>query len=203
MKVVILSNYQKSKNAPVSSMLILNSKPIIYYVISHFLKSGYDDFILTIPKGNSSIKEYLIKIASAENGYVIDERNVYFEKISKKFRILILERECDEDLARTLEFASKYIGENAFIFTYGDILPCVDIEKTVKFHKENGNVATVSAYQLPSLERWINPGTIVFENEALDYIDKNDRSFERDTLVKIAEDGELGICPIDVKTRAI
>ena len=45
--------------------------------------------------------------------------------------------------------------------------------------------------------------TIVFENEALDYIDKNDRSFERDTLVKIAEDGELGICPIEVKIRAI
>ncbi|MBQ8163214.1 MAG: hypothetical protein IJZ93_02465 [Clostridia bacterium] len=197
MKVVILSNKQKTQNGIEASMLRINGKPILYYVITHFLKSGYDDFIMTVPKGESRIKEYLNILADTQNGYILDEKNVYFEKIAKKFRIQTVERECNEDTSKTLDFISKYIGENAFIFTYGDILPCIDVEKTVEFHKESGNVATISAYQLPSLQRWINTGTMIFENEALDYIDKKDRSFEQDTLKRIAEDGEIGICKIN------
>lgn len=192
MKVVIISN-KTSMHGMLSPMLEINKRPIIYYAIVHFIENGYNDIILTVPDNDSKIREYLKALAISRGIMLIEERDLYFEKEESTARILLVNRKHNEDTSKTLEFVSKYIGENAFIFTYGDILPSADIEKTLKFHRENGNIATICAYQAFNSDKFVNLGTIILENEALDYIDENDSDFERDSLSKIAEDAELEI----------
>lgn len=192
MKVVIIAN-QSSKHGILTPMLEINEKPILYYVLTHFLKEGYDDIILTVPRKNSSVLEYLKKLTIYEKLYIVEENNPYFEKEEKRARVLVLERNDDEKTSKTLDFISKYIGENAFIFTYGDVLPTIDVEKTLQFHRESSKIATICAYQPYGSEKWINLGVMILENEALDYIKENDESFEKNALRRIAEDDELSI----------
>jgi glucose-1-phosphate cytidylyltransferase len=192
MKVVILSN-KTSMHGKLSPMLEINKNPIIYYVVLHFIENGYNDIILTVPDNDSKIREYLKELSISRGIMLIDEQNLYFEKEESTARILLVNRNYNEETAKTLEFVSKYIGESAFVFTYGDILPSVDIEKTLKFHRESGNIATICAYQAFNSDGFVNLGTIILENEALDYISESDSDFERDSLPKIAEDAELEI----------
>jgi glucose-1-phosphate cytidylyltransferase len=45
--------------------------------------------------------------------------------------------------------ASYVRDDEAFCFTYGDGVADVDISKQIEFHKQHGNLATVTAVQPP------------------------------------------------------
>jgi NDP-sugar pyrophosphorylase family protein len=109
MKVVIISN-KTSMHGMLSPMLEINKRPIIYYVIVHFSENGYNDIILTVPDNDSKIREYLKALAISRGIMLIEEQNLYFEKEESTARILLVNRNYNEETAKTLEFVSKYIG---------------------------------------------------------------------------------------------
>ena len=102
--------------------------------------------------------------------------------------------------------------EESFCFTYGDGLANVNITELVKFHKNQGKLATVTAVQPPGrygaldiqnhqvlqfIEKpkgdggWINGGFFVLSPKCIDYIDNDQSSWEGQPLVTIAKQGEL------------
>ena len=110
----------------------------------------------------------------------------------------------------------EYIGNEAFLLTYGDGVSNVNIKDLVKFHKKNGAKLTVTAYQpqgkFGSLNisndnkvesftekpagdnMWINAGYFVCEPEVFDYITHGDETiFEKDPLENLSKDDTLEI----------
>ncbi len=98
------------------------------------------------------------------------------------------------------------------MLTYGDGLSNVNINKLVKFHKNHGKLATVTAVRPTarfgelslngnivkkfeekpqSSEGWINGGFFVLEPEVFDYIDGDQTILEKEPLERIALDGQL------------
>ena len=96
--------------------------------------------------------------------------------------------------------------------TYGDGVANVDIGALVRFHREHGRLATVTAVspvaRFGSLQLdgdrvsqfaekpragdgWINGGFFVFEPKVLDYIDADDTPLEGEPLERLARDGQL------------
>ena len=97
--------------------------------------------------------------------------------------------------------------------TYGDCVSDVDIGELVSFHREKGAVATVTAVQPPGRygvlaladgvriaaffekpdgERgWINGGFFVLEPSALDAIDGDESTWEREPLERLAVGGDV------------
>ena len=107
----------------------------------------------------------------------------------------------------------NYLGEEPFMLTYGDGVADVDIRALLKFHREHGQMATITSVQpggrfgtLDILEDgtitnfrekkkddggWINAGFMVLEPEIMDLIDGDDTVFEKKPLEEAARRGQL------------
>jgi glucose-1-phosphate cytidylyltransferase len=98
------------------------------------------------------------------------------------------------------------------MLTYGDGVCNVDLEKLLKFHRDHGRLATVTAVRPPARfgglvfsgdlvtefiekpqigEGWINGGFMVFEPGVFNYLESDDSSLEVDALEKLAIDKQL------------
>tara|TARA_B100000161_G_C33425095_1_gene357398 strand:- start:340 stop:744 length:405 start_codon:yes stop_codon:yes gene_type:complete len=97
--------------------------------------------------------------------------------------------------------------------TYGDGVSNVNIKELLKFHKEHGKLATITAVRPPARfggiildneklvkkfiekpsagEGWINGGFMVFEPEVLGLIKKPDSSLESDVLEELSKQKQL------------
>lgn len=108
----------------------------------------------------------------------------------------------------------EYLGDETFLMTYGDGVCDVDIAQLVKFHKEYGKTATLTAVYLEQrfgvLEitrkdrivrafreksqvdgSQINAGYMVLEPKIFDYLKDDQTVFERETIQQLVADGEL------------
>jgi glucose-1-phosphate cytidylyltransferase len=109
-----------------------------------------------------------------------------------------------------------YLNDQAFCFTYGDGVADIDINALMKFHQEQGKLATLTAVQPPGRYgalgfdpnnsdsvvafqekpegdgAWINGGFFVLEPKVIDYIREGDKTtWERAPLDNLANDGQL------------
>jgi glucose-1-phosphate cytidylyltransferase len=109
--------------------------------------------------------------------------------------------------------AAPFIGRQSFCMTYGDGVASLDVRKLVAFHNSHGRLATVTAVPMPGRfgildiddeERvirfhekpegemsWINGGFFVLEPGIIDYIERDETSWERQPLERLAADGQL------------
>ena len=107
----------------------------------------------------------------------------------------------------------KYVGNEAFLMTYGDGVCDVEIDKLVAFHKSHGKLATLTAVKLAqekgilniaednSVRAFreknaldgspINAGYMVLEPEVFDYIEGDSTNFEKGPLTRLANEGQL------------
>jgi len=106
----------------------------------------------------------------------------------------------------------EYIGNEAFLLTYGDGLSDIDITALVNFHKSHGKMVTISAVHPAArfgeldiindkvvsfkekpqvMQGWINGGYFVIEPSFFDFIDGDSTILEKTPLEKAAEMGEL------------
>jgi glucose-1-phosphate cytidylyltransferase len=99
-----------------------------------------------------------------------------------------------------------------FMVTYGDGVSDVDLGALLRFHREQGRVATLTAVRPPARfgglsfdgervarftekpqigEGWINGGFLVCEPAVFRYLDDDRTSLEADAMERLAADGEL------------
>ena len=211
MKVVILaggfgtrlSEYTQSIPKP---MVKIGPYPLIIHIMSHYIKFGFNDFI----------------IAAGYKSYIVKRYFKNFKKQGEEFKSKINGKNCKINICDTglktltggrLRRVSKYInkGEN-FMFTYGDGVSNVNIKKLIKFHKKNKKMITVTAVRPPARfgeitiknkrvdtfkekpqvkEGWINGGFFVANHEFFKFI-KNDRTIlENEPLEKATKVNQL------------
>jgi glucose-1-phosphate cytidylyltransferase len=100
------------------------------------------------------------------------------------------------------------------MMTYGDGVANVNIADLLRFHRDHGKLATITAVQPPGRfgaiafdgdgdivqnfqekpkgdGAWINGGFFVLEPQALDYITGDDILWEKQPLAELSRDGQL------------
>jgi glucose-1-phosphate cytidylyltransferase len=112
-----------------------------------------------------------------------------------------------------LKRIKKYTNREPFIMTYGDGLADLNIQELLKFHREKGRLATVTAVKPParfgaleiddsgivnsfaekfdSSSNWINGGFFVLEQGIFDFIEGDSTVWEKDPLVQLTNKNEL------------
>lgn len=107
----------------------------------------------------------------------------------------------------------SYIGGKPFLMTYGDGVCDVNIKELVEFHKSHGKIATLTAVMLEQQKGVldiggdnavhsfreksandsapINAGYMVLNPDIFNYIKGDETVFERESLVKLANNGQL------------
>ncbi len=198
MKVVILagglgtrlSEYTRSIPKP---MIDIKGKPMIYYIMKHYSKYGFNEFYLAI-------------------GYKKEVIKRYFKNNDFGWKINLIDTGNKTMTGGRLKRLTKYLNKEKFFLTYGDGISNVNLEKLLKFHKKNKKLVTLTAVRPPARfgavklkgnlvkyfkekskldEGWINGGFFVMEPNFLKYI-KDDKTFlERGPLEKMFKKKQL------------
>lgn len=197
-------------------MIEIGGKPILWHIMKIYSAHGINDFIICCGYRGYLIKEYFAN-------YFLHMSNVTFDMLENKmevhqknaepWKVTLLDTGEDTFTGGRLKKASEYLlGEESFCFTYGDGLADIDVSASIKFHKQHGLLATVTAVQPPArygslglsgnivtefLEKpigesgLINGGFFVLSPKCLDLIDGDMTSWEGEPLLRLVKSQQL------------
>jgi len=161
------------------------------------------------------IKEYFANYFLHMSDVTFDMQNncmEVHEKYVEPWRVTLVDTGENTLTGGRLKRVQEYIGAESFCFTYGDGVSDIDIGALIKFHKQHGNKATVTAIQPPgrygalnidnstvsSFQEkpagdgaWINGGFFVLEPSVLELIEGDQTSWESTPLIKLAAENGL------------
>lgn len=197
-------------------MIEVGGKPILWHIMKMYSKHGVNDFIICCGYKGYVIKEYFANYFLHMSDVTFDMQDNRMEVHQKKaepWRVTLVDTGDETLTGGRLKRVAAYIqGETAFCFTYGDGVSDIDISGTIKFHREHGRLATVTAVLPPgrygALEcvdgqvtgftekprgdgGLINGGFFVLSPKCLELIDGDASSWEGAPLTELAKMGQM------------
>ncbi len=196
MKVIILCGGKGTRSYPFTEyfpkvMMPISGTPILVHLMRIFAEQGFTDFILAAGHRKEILTDYFHGRFSEWNVQIVDTGE-------------------DSDTGERVRRCAMH-APGAFMATYGDGLGDVDLHALLRFHRQQGGLATVTTVPLRSqygtvvfgdnrqvnrfIEKpviedcWINAGFFVFEKEALDHW--QGQNLETDVLPRLADKGLL------------
>ncbi len=219
-KVVILAGGLGTRIAEESDvkpkpMIEIGGKPLIHYIMEHYAKFGFKDFIICVGYKGEMIREYFndLKYRSSKSLYDFTENESAKSYANpNNWTISIIDTGLDTFTGGRLKRVSHLLGDT-FFMTYGDGVSTVNIEKQLAFHKSHDKLATILAVHPPSRfavlkidsnnkvvrfrEKpksevgWVNGGFFILQNKVIELIADDNTIWERTPLEQLTEDGEL------------
>ncbi|MCV2401644.1 glucose-1-phosphate cytidylyltransferase [Marinomonas sp. C2222] len=221
MKAVILAGGLGTRLSEETStrpkpMVEVGGKPILWHIMKMYSSHGINDFIICCGYKGYVIKEYFANYFLHQSDVTFSMKDNYMkvhEKRAEPWTVTLVDTGDSSMTGGRLHRVAEYIkDEEAFCFTYGDGVSDVDIAETIRFHKEHGKQATLTATYPPGrfgaldmkngLVRsfkekpqgdgaMINGGFFVLSPRVLELIDGDDSTWEQEPLMTLAEQGDL------------
>ena len=222
MKAIILAGGLGTRLAEETSarpkpMVEIGGKPILWHIMKIYAQHGVTDFIICLGYKGYMIKEYFFNYALHMSDMTIDLRNgttQVHRNSSEDWRISLIDTGETTMTGGRLRQAMQYLGDDEdFCLTYGDGVSDCDIGEAIRFHKEHGRLATVTAVRPASrfgqldldgtevrafVEKpvdeggWINGGFFVLNRKIEPLLGTSDSCvWEQEPLQQLAQLGEL------------
>ena len=222
MKVVILAGgygtriSEESQNKP-KPMIDLGGYPILWHIMKIYSHYGFNDFIICAGYKQYAIKEYFANYFLHNSDVTFDfaaENKMTVHSIhTEPWKVTIVDTGLNTMTGGRVKRVKDFIGDETFMLTYGDGVADVDIDKLVRFHKEQGHIATITAVSVGQRfgclgieedltissfreksdmdSSKINAGFMVLEPKIFDYIEGDSTVFEKTPLEAVASMNEL------------
>ncbi len=221
MKTVILAGGFGTRIAEYTTripkpMVEIGEHPILWHIMNWYAKHGHDDFIIALGYKATVIKEYFLNYYALNNDFEVNLETgeiSYINKNSRKWKVTLVDTGINTMTGGRIKRLQNIIGNETFMVTYGDGLSNIDINRLIKFHKDSGKIATLSAVyptarfgeldidkkncvnsfqEKPQLETGrINGGFFVLKPEIFEYLDGDSTIFEREPMEKLVEVNQL------------
>jgi glucose-1-phosphate cytidylyltransferase len=198
-------------------MVEIGGRPILWHIMKIFAAQGVTDFVVCCGYKGYYIKEYFANYylhASNVTFDLADNRMEVLQSEAEPWRVTLMDTGQNSGTGGRLLRVRELIGDETFLMTYGDGVADVDINALLAFHREQGNLATLTAVQPPGrfgafrLSRdatriehfrekpkgdgaWVNGGFFALEPGVLDYIEHEGIFWEAEPLSNLAEAGQL------------
>ncbi len=193
----------------------IGEKPMIWHIMKIYSHYGFNDFILCVGYKGYMIKQYFMEMFWRNNDFTLNLSKAasirYHTQGDENWKITIVDTGQETLTGGRLKKVQKYIDGDTFLFTYGDGLSDLNLNRLFAFHNAKGKLATltgvhpispfgvmdvkndeVTAFrEKPVLEDMINGGFMVLDKKVFDYIPDADCSFEQEPLRSLAADNEL------------
>jgi glucose-1-phosphate cytidylyltransferase len=208
-----LSEETGSKPKP---MVSIGSMPIIWHIMKIYSSHGVNDFIICCGYKGYLIKEYFSNyfLHMSDVTLNIKENKIDIHNTkSEPWTVTLVDTGDETMTGGRLKRVREYIkNEEFFCFTYGDGLSNVNITALIKYHKDHGKLATLTAVQPPGKfgalnisnnsvnnfnekpsgdGSWVNGGYFILSPKVIDTIDNDLTAWENEPLKSLAKDGEL------------
>ena len=222
MKVVILAGGYGTRISEESylkpkPMIEIGDKPILWHIMKEYSHYGFNEFIICCGYKQHVIKEwfanYYLYNSDITFDFTRENAMEVHSNVAEPWKVTLVDTGLDTMTGGRVKRIQRYIGDEPFLLTYGDGVSDVNIAELVKFHKEQGKLATLTAVNVDqrfgvldiSEENTItsfreknqgdgsriNAGYMVLEPQIFDYIEGDETVFEKEPLEKVAEQGQL------------
>lgn len=200
-------------------MIEIGGKPILWHIMNIYSAHGINEFIIAAGYKAEAIKEYFLNFYAINNDITINLSNgktvVHDGNQSnwKNWKVHVIDTGMHTQTGGRLKRLKSWFDQNdTFMFTYGDGVADIDINRLLSFHHAHGKLATVTTVRSPArfgrigfdgdsisefyekpeaAEGWINGGYFVLNPKAIEYIDNDESIWERAPIEKLARDGHL------------
>jgi glucose-1-phosphate cytidylyltransferase len=222
MKVVILAGGLGSRLSEETvtrpkPMVEIGGNPILWHIMMIYSHYGFNDFIICLGYKGYYIKEYFANYVMHRSDLVIDlaKRETTYLRSSEypPWRVTLVDTGSMTQTGGRLKRIANFLpADEPFCMTYGDGLADINLPELVRFHRENGLEATLTAVPPPGrfgatvldghrVTRFtekpagdgglINGGFFVLEPTVLNRIDDDMSIWERQPLESLAADRQL------------
>lgn len=220
MKVVVLAGGMGTRLSEETiykpkPMVEIGGRPILWHIMKMYDYYGFRDFVIALGYKSEVIKDYFINYHNINQDLTVDVSTgkVKYHTYEKdEWKVSLIDTGLLTQTGGRIKRVKPYIGDQTFMFTYGDGVANVDLRKVIAFHREHKKLATVTAVRPPARfgslmlngnrvtafmeksvlgEGWINGGFFVLEPQVMDYISGDETLWEREPLERLAADGQL------------
>ncbi len=223
MKAVILAGGKGTRiveetNFKPKPMIEIGGMPIIWHIMKGFSIYGIDEFVICAGYMQHVLKQWFVDYFTNSSDVTFDYRGgkeeITIDKTrAEQWKVSIVDTGIDTMTGGRIKRIQKYIGNEAFLMTYGDAVCDVNVTDLIEFHKKQHKIATLTAVlqdqskgvlniggncAVQSFREKniydatpINAGYMVLEPEIFDYIEGDETIFEQEPLERLAKEGEL------------
>ena len=198
-------------------MIEIGGMPILWHIMKEYSHYGFNEFIICAGYKQQMIKEwfadYFLNTSDVTFDFTQGNKTIVHNRHAEPWKVTVVDTGLNTMTGGRIKRIQPYIGNERFLMTYGDGVCDVDIAKLVEFHKNHGKIATLTAVMLEQQKGVldiggdnavksfrekshmdgapINAGYMVLEPKIFEYIEGDDTVFERDSLERVAAEGEL------------
>lgn len=198
-------------------MVEIGDFPILWHVMKLYSAHNINEFIICCGYKASVIKKFFSNYFLYHSNITLHLRSNHIDIHDNQvepWTITIIDTGDNTGKGGRLLRVADYIGDETFCLTYGDGVSDLNVTDSIKFHQEQGALATLTAVQSPGRfgsftlskkqakissfkekpkvdNAWINGGFFVVEPGALSYIAGDDTEWEAEPLEQLATEGKL------------
>ncbi len=196
-------------------MVEIGGHPLLWHLLHFYAGFGHREFLIAAGYKSAVIKDYFYHFDVRENDLFVnlsDGTHRLVRTSPPDWEVGVIDTGTDTMTGGRLARLRRYLSDETFMVTYGDGLSDVDVTALLRFHRQQGRLATVTAVRPPARfghleldgdrvatfaekpqtgDGWINGGFFVFEPGVFNYIAGDETKLEAHTLEQIAADGQL------------
>jgi glucose-1-phosphate cytidylyltransferase len=196
-------------------MVEIGGRPILWHIMMHYARHGYDEFAIALGYKGEHIKKYFVDFCSIESDLTVKVATGDIMRHGNghpQWTVDLIDTGNGTNTGGRIKRLASQIGNETFMLTWGDGVSNVDLDKLLKFHRSHGKLATVTAVRPPArfghmvfdgdrvlefsekpqaAEGWINGAFFVLEPQVFDYIGGDDTQWEKEPMERLAEEGQL------------
>jgi glucose-1-phosphate cytidylyltransferase len=220
MKVVILAGGLGTRLAEETDlrpkpMVEVGERPILWHIMKIYGAQGFTEMVVATGYKGLTISRYFADECTMSSSMTADLATGRIDRLGRDhepWRVHVVDTGGRTNTGGRLKRLEPWLREGTFMLTYGDGVCDVDLGALLRFHKEHGRAATITAVRPParfgaiafdghlvrhfaekphSSDDWINGGFMVLEPRIFDFLEGDASSLEADALVKLAAQGQL------------
>jgi glucose-1-phosphate cytidylyltransferase len=196
-------------------MVEIGERPILWHIMKHYAHYGHREFVIAAGYKGDFIKRWMLQYATLTSNLTITTRDgavqVHDGEV-EDWQVDIVDTGENTNTGGRIKRLREWVGDGAFMLTWGDGVSNVDLDRLIAFHREHGKLATMTAVRPPARfghlvldegrvsefsekpqagEGWINGAFFVLEPGIFDYIEGDSTQWEHAPMEKLAKDGQL------------
>ena len=196
-------------------MVEIGGQPILWHILKHYGFHGFTEFVVALGYKGEIIKRYFLDYARLAGSMTVELAGGRVEthaKPAEDWIVHLIDTGQGTNTGGRVKRLRPWLGDSPFMITYGDGVGDVDLGALLRFHREQGRIATITAVRPPARfgglvvegdlvaafaekaqigEGWINGGFLVCEPALFQYLDDDGTSLENDVLERLAREGQL------------